>query len=1129
MSKEGRVVVTAEDIDHDRESTWRKTWVIIVVLLLVLFSMTWLFTRPYFEPDIEEEEYPWKVPAEPLVISEDTTWTDRDFSIDQPIVVDHGVNLSIEGCNVHVDPLDLVFWQRPAIRVLEGGSLELVRTRLNIDRDVNMETSVVGNFWLRKDSVPHLTRLVNLGNATDPVISFDYRCRYAPVPIAIGVKAEHQPDFKVLVVFEPEATDVGNWTTVTASLKDYAGSRPQVVIFPHRFPEGLMFVSDLHVEDDGMAPRGDWFETGHPLRDGWDTQGFSDLQWLMEDYINGSHYSRGLDDLWRGLIEADGDVTIIDSRVLCPEDVPRKGARERVKESLEDDPAYNILGTASRGGHIMVNGARLTIRGSEIVNVPVLCNGTILDINDVDVEGDADMFTLNASRGTFEQVEFTMRGPAPGLPFRDAYMRPLWALGIEEELDGDWTEVLDCTFVDCQQAIDLDDAFVKLVGCWFEATQRLAIWDHDSSIVNSAGGRYEDWDEIEGSNTFHDCEWDIFLKTELTTVHFEVPHGSDPVVVLGVNGPRHGLPLYSPPDWHFLSYEGYKALVIRPVALVDDDGQQHEAGVVRIEVTTDSSARLYPILDPGDPSVIIDLTGDHPEPVVPHDPLEFWGFSKNPGQPVGQWVVKLGVIPTAFDATDLRVSIDINGGDENETEVPYGTSGGDHEWVYFNVDIVSGLNLLNASVTGVPNDDPGGDHVVLQEATFQIMRLEGDLRDLPPETLFEMDGIAIESGEEVLLGHLSPIGTKDYWHLHFAGLSSSMVTIEGLSLPGGDMGISMEGNVSLDLSNVTLGYLGIMNYYGHLDDGGFDPTVAIDGMVCDSLSISAVAKLELTNITSRSRMRCTAYQNDVSIRDCEFNGYGAAISTSMANISIGDCEVATDPARGIEVEIEGTGQLHVANCSFDGSHLAVLRSADDYDLGLNLSILDNEFIGDGAVLYVGYNLFEMDSYDLDPDYILPIEGVIEDNTFRGEGSGVVLWHGLFERLFQDNKVIGQARLHAYYVLTFRVRDLEGTPPRPEFWIVPTETVEPSTLFDDRRYLTLEGEMMLDVTDDPSVESDPPEVGVILLSGYAPSSKVGGFAPIDPLVDAGELILYGGWEDMGEYLLDHVKDWPGQDD
>ena len=141
----------------------------------------------------------------------------------------------------------------------------------------------------------------------------------------------------------------------------------------------------------------------------------------------------------------------------------------------------------------------------------------------------------------------------------------------------------------------------------------------------------------------------------------------------------------------------------------------------------------------------------------------------------------------------------------------------------------------------------------------------------------------------------------------------------------------------------------------------------------------------------------------------------------------------------------------------------------------------------------------------------------------------MLHHGLYEELYKTNTLEDDARLFAFYVLTFRTMDTVGTPPRPEFWIIPTEDVVVDPLFPDRRYLIMEGEMLLDVTDDPSVESDPPEVGVILLSGYAPGSKVGGFAPIDPLEDAGELILYGMREDMGEFLLDHVEDWPGQDD
>jgi hypothetical protein len=310
-----------------------------------------------------------------------------------------------------------------------------------------------------------------------------------------------------------------------------------------------------------------------------------------------------------------------------------------------------------------------------------------------------------------------------------------------------------------------------------------------------------------------------------------------------------------------------------------------------------------------------------------------------------------------------------------------------------------------------------------------------------------------------------------------------------------------------------------------VDNGGFDPTIEIDGMVCDVLDIYATARVELSNITTLSRTWSASYGNDMKIRDSVFNGRGVLIKTSNANLSITGCEVATNQGKGIEIDFGGTGRLDVANCSFDSSYLTVFRSSDNYDLALDLNIQDNEFIGDDALLYVGYNLLEMDSYDIDPDYILPIEGVIEDNTFRGEGAGAVLWHGLYEGLFSDNKVIGNARLHAYYVLTFRVMDTQGTPPRPEFWLIPSETVTPSTLFEDRRYLILEGEMMLDVTDDTSLDSDPPEVAVILLAGYYGSSVVGGFAPIDPLEDAGELILYGSWEDMGEFLLDHVKEWP----
>jgi len=1098
--------------------------VVVVVLLLLMFSMTWVFTRPIYEPEEEDEPYPWQVPAEPLVISEDTTWTQMTEPLDQPVVIQDGATLRIEDSEISVDLVDLVFWQRPAFRVRAGGALEVEGSTLEVVQDDEVANAVIGEFNLNEYGVPNLARLVNLGNATDPVLSFDYMCRYAPVPIAIGVIPEHQPGFDVVKVYEPKGSEVGTWTTVSVSLQDYAGSRPQVVLFPQSFPDGLMFISNLRVEDGAAAPRGDWFRTGNPLLDGWKGDGFGQLRSLMENYINGSQYGRGADDLWRGLIEADGDVTLEDSFLKAPDDLSRRAGWERVKEGREGDPGHEIIGTATRGGHVYVNGARLTIRNGGIENVPVLCNGTFVDISGTVVTGDADMFTLNASRGTLEGVDFTMKEPSPGLPFRYAEDRTLWALGIENALEQYWTEVLNCTFTDCQQAIDLSHAEVKLAGCTFDSNRILTIWDHNSYLYNFQGLPHDDWNETQMLNEFRDNERYIYLKTRLTRVFFETPDGV-PREVESV-GIRRGLDLYSPPDWKFMSYEPPFANVVNPLLLVDEEFQQNVPEVVYLTITTDSMERLNPVLGPDDTEIIVDLSKDYPHPGPPADPLVFKAITKHPGQPVGRWEVKLAVIPLALDATDLMVSIDVDGGDENETEVP--ASEDYQQTVNFSVDIDPGLNLLNVSVTGIPNDDPGSDRLVLQEETYHLFRLEGDRRDLPPETLFETDGIAIESGEEVLLGHLSPRESEESGFLNFAGLSSTKVTIEGLSLRGGGIGIRMHGNVSLDLSNVSLRYLNIGNSYSHLDNGGFDPTIEIDGMVCDVLNIYANARVELSNITSLSRTWSASYGNDITIRDSIFNGRGILIRTSNANISMTGCEVATNRGKGIEIHFGGTGRLDVANCSFDSSYLTVFRSANDYDLELELSIQDNEFIGDGAFLYVGYNLLEMDSYDIDPDYILPIEGVIEDNTFRGEGAGAVLWHGLYGKLFQDNKVIGNARLHAYYVLTFRVMDTQGTPPRPEFWLIPSETVAHSTLFDERRYLTLEGEIMLDVTDDPSMDSNPPDVAVILLARYYGSSVVGGFAPIYPLEDAGELVLYGTWEDMGEYLLDHVNDWPHQD-
>ena len=149
MSGNDKVVITGGDIDRDRHTTWNKTWVVVIVLLLLLFSITWVFTRPIFEPEQEEDEpYPWQVPAEPLVISEDTTWTQRTDPLDQPVVIQEGVTLHIENSDISVDLLDLVFWQRPAFRVRAGGALEVDGSTLQVVQDDEVDNAVVGEFHL---------------------------------------------------------------------------------------------------------------------------------------------------------------------------------------------------------------------------------------------------------------------------------------------------------------------------------------------------------------------------------------------------------------------------------------------------------------------------------------------------------------------------------------------------------------------------------------------------------------------------------------------------------------------------------------------------------------------------------------------------------------------------------------------------------------------------------------------------------------------------------------------------------------------------------------------------------------------------------------------------------------------
>jgi hypothetical protein len=1137
LSRNDKVIITGEDIDRDRYSTWRSTWVVIFVLLVLLFSITWVFTRPIFEPEEEDEAepYAWEVPAEPLVISMDTTWTGRTETLEQPIVVKNDATLTLVNCNIEVDLEDLVFWQRPAIRVWVGSALEIADSEIRIVSSKYLNTSVVGDIWLQEDYVPHLARLVNLGNATDPYLKFEYKNRYAPVPISVGVLPEGEDRMRVIHTFEPVEFGAYNWARVVVSLSEFEGTSPWVVIFPQSYPEGLMFVSHIRVEDPEGVPQGEMFPTRNPVLDGWEMRGFNDLGWIMESYDNGSHSSRGLEELWKGLIEADGEVTLVRSYVNAPDDLPRRGAKERVKESLVEDPAYDILGTATRGGHIYVNGSILTIRDSEIVNVPILCNGTYVDAEDSLIVGEGDLFTMNTSRGTLENLEFLMREPADGLPFRDMDMRPVWGLGIEgtqHALESSWTEVLNCTFTDCQLALDLSHATAKLAGCEFVDTKQLTIWDHRSHLFNFKGEVYKDWNEIEAENSFSSGGGDLYLKTMSVHVFFEDPsHGDLNLSVKEVNGPFDNLPLYSPPYWHLLSWEDNRAVVITPGLLIDSDGLSYEQETVWLTVEISRSwpfDTLYPEFNVTDASFTVDLSKDYPHP-NPRSPIELSYLDKGWYNEIGEFEVFFDVEPNLRPEYNLTIVVDLDGGQHNETIIPPSYLNSDvYVSVSFIFNFTPGLHRLNATLMGVHEDDPDGGAEPLVEMNFTIIRLEGDMRDLPEYTLFEVDAVVVEAGTDVLLGSISPRFTDErLLRVSMTGLYDSSVSFEGIDMPTGsylDMRIT---GISLNLTNATLPNLFIIHSRNGFKDG-WEFTMEVSDSNLGSLSYSGNSRVKLSNVTTHDHLRIDqSGDKGLEVIDCSIGGLGGRIQKLSADVIIRDCVVSTEIGGGLDVEVESAGSLKIISCRFSGSHLAIYRPAETFDQETEVQVTDCEFLGDGAILYVGFNLLRMTSFDVDPNYVPPIVGTIDGNVFDGEGAGVVLYHGLFERLYHHNTLSDGARAQAYYIIVLRVMDTEGTPPRPEFWIVPTDAVTPSTLFIYDRYLTLEGEMMLDVTDDPTMENDPPEVGVVLLAGYRPDSKVRGFAAIDPLFDAGELTLAVRvpFEDI---LLKHVTDWPDSD-
>ena len=1110
------------------------TVTIIIVVLVVLNAISYSTMRPPgkegdggggdhvspYEPIIGSE------PTAAADVRDDTTWTARTLVLDQPVRVKSGASLRLVDCDVTVMLEDLVFWRRPAFEVERGGSLVVERSNITIFQDPRFETSVMSNFWQSSSIIPYFARPVNLTNAREPVLHMDVSWWGKGTPLAVGVLPEGGTAVTVLRMVEPGTPKHHEWMPVDVALRAYAGTVPWVVVFLSEPQRDLAFVGNVTVLDGGRAPYGDVFPTGNPLKDGW-TVGWTDPTYFMGLHMSQGRYVIGTKDVWKGLIAADGDVSIAMSRIVAPSGLTRRVIRDVCKEEMDHNETASIDLVGAHGGHILTNGSSLSITDSVVQNVPIHADSSELSIRGTSIAGDCDLLSLRSPRGHIESTTFD--GP-PRWDRDHMDDRFDWLLGIEDASPSGPLNVSGCTFRDGELGLDLDHAEISLDGCTFDGVQQLAVWDHDSSGLG-------DWAALSSRNRFVRCPENLYLRSHRVTVEFYASGAPNASVGIFITNPLwyDGVELLSPIQGHLISYYGDAASAIVPDTLVTRDGSVQSSKDVRMRVVTTGGETIVPI-GPDDRSIRWDLSG--------HPPAERWEGINAPaslssimpaeGGEAGEYSMHLAIDISHLEADNVTLQVVVDGAAGPEVD-PYDAT---VQWgitsIYLSCDATFGQGWHDVEVVvrgRVPIDrwNITEEPVEIDRTSLPILMLLNSTDLSGDRRPFSAERILLAPGVELSLSPGPPAdGLPDERppRLNVTGGNGSRLRLEGPGPPGGaELSINAVGGTSIDIEGATEGGLSIVCGV-EAGERAFEPgTVTVSNSTCGTLYIgsSYCRGTRVLDTVVSDYLYLSASGGRISVANCTMQRAATYVDLHGSDLSVTDCDFITDAGAGVRVSSYDETNTSIADSAFDGAYLAILRSGADLESPSWVNVTGCTFDGDGAYLYVGTDVTDMTYYDLDPAAVPAIYGRIENDTFNGTGTGAVMHHGLFGRAFHGNSLEGGARLYAMYVTYLMVIHTDGETPRQGSWaIIEGLGVTTELPFGLYRWNRPDGELLFEITGDVSKESGPLTVPILI--GQIPYDRftVRGFSSIDLLANNGE-VTYSAFLDWNGLLALHVTD------
>lgn len=476
---------------------------IVVIILLVsagLLSLTTFPNRPDDSPEDEDS-----LVGQPIQVMGRLEWKGWNGTLTRPISIEDGGHFTLDGCNITILMEDLVLWHMCPFWVRDDGRMVIRNSTIRLVQDQRLETAFffsrfVNTNFGKKDRTPWISRVVNLEGTDDPILSFDLSWRTQNTNLLVLGQSSPDRGFQRIARIPPGGDEYGEWTHHEVSLSDIAGKVSRIAITPRNNDYGAIMIANVTVRENGTGSLNDRFPTGPSYFHGWFTWGLDPFMERLSRWMQ-----------WSPLIRCYGDIEIIDSSIGAPSNLPRYVGNWVSEWEPGEGWSYSNFVTASMGGEIEIHGGSLVLEDSRVVNVPLNVAGAIIDVNDSHIEGDAHLLTLLRSQGSVVGTRFTGRDTdVPDRPFGPEHsfdQQYLWGLSVMNNMDIGPVRVEGCSFQGCEVGLEARSAMVSLEDNRFVAIKKCAIWYRESMNM-------DDWEAINGTNTFLDCLGQWFLRTQ---------------------------------------------------------------------------------------------------------------------------------------------------------------------------------------------------------------------------------------------------------------------------------------------------------------------------------------------------------------------------------------------------------------------------------------------------------------------------------------------------------------------------------------------------------------------------------------------------------------------------------------